>query len=95
LQGKVPKKAFIQFKGGSKYEGEITPKYQITGWGTYHFPNGSKYQGEFREGSMHGKGTLTLPTGVQIISTFKNNCPKTPKIISPISHNFPKLPSEF
>lgn len=52
---------------GKKYVGEFENGNVIGGFGTMTDPDGKIYSGEWKDGSKHGKGTMTYP------STNKDN----------------------
>uniref|UniRef100_A0A2A4IRH0 MORN repeat-containing protein 5 n=1 Tax=Heliothis virescens TaxID=7102 RepID=A0A2A4IRH0_HELVI len=45
------------FSTGSRFEGEWDVM-GMNGYGEYTFPNGVRYEGNFKDGRMHGKGSL-------------------------------------
>ncbi|KAJ8716522.1 hypothetical protein PYW07_003149 [Mythimna separata] len=51
-----------EFATGSSYDGEWLSGRGMHGHGVYTFPNGVVYEGEFKDGSMHGKGKLMYLT---------------------------------
>jgi len=44
----------------------------INGQVIYSFSNGDKYVGEFREGKLHGNGTLYFSSGDEYVGKFNN-----------------------
>ncbi|KAJ8723462.1 hypothetical protein PYW08_003374 [Mythimna loreyi] len=54
---------------GAHYDGTWLPGCAMDGYGVYTFPNGVVYEGEFKDGSMHGKGELRYetPSGQAIV----------------------------
>lgn len=57
-QGYVHGKATVQFADDSSYEGSVLGNV-ISGLGVMSY-HGCQYHGEMRNGSFHGKGTLTI-----------------------------------
>ena len=55
-----------------KCEGEDFRKWNNC-YGTFAFANGLKYVGEWKDGKMHGKGTVTDGSGKSTSGRYENN----------------------
>jgi len=54
---------------GKKYEGEFK-NGQISGEGTFSWPDMRSYKGEWENGKKNGYGTYTLPDGKKYVGEF-------------------------
>lgn len=62
----------LYYKSGESYNGTFTDN-NLTGYGTYHWPNGDKYIGDFLNGQMHGTGEYLWPEGGRYVGEYLYN----------------------
>ncbi|XP_055854292.1 MORN repeat-containing protein 5-like [Episyrphus balteatus] len=56
----------LKFCTGTSYTGKLDSEGQMTGLGTYSYPNGTEYRGHLKNGQFHGSGMI-----IDIKSKFK------------------------
>ena len=70
------------FSNGDKYEGELIPRYDDTGFvakeemcgeGTMVYNNGNQYKGNWRNDKRHGKGTCTYADGGRFVGDWEDD----------------------